>query len=93
LGESGRSLPSQNLLLAGYAPACSAARLDDPVLAQTQRALAQWTATHDPMPGPVMDTQWNLLQRNRGGQWLAAKLVPWAAGLPQSGQTSGRQSV
>jgi len=28
------------------------------------------------MPALVLDAQWNLLQLNRGGQWLAATLMP-----------------
>jgi hypothetical protein len=34
------------------------------------------------MPALVMDAQWNLLQMNRGCQWLTATLMPWAANLP-----------
>lgn len=69
------------LLQAGYAPAFSAAPLDDPSLTQASEALAQLLRAHDPMPALVVDAQWNLLQMNRGGAWLATLLMPWAAGL------------
>jgi transcriptional regulator with XRE-family HTH domain len=70
------------MLQAGYAPAYSAAPLNDPALAQANDALVQLLQAHDPMPAFVIDAQWNLLHLNRGGQWLAAMLVPWAAALP-----------
>jgi hypothetical protein len=31
----------------------------------------------------VMDAAWNVLQMNRGAQWMAATLMPWIAELPQ----------
>lgn len=70
------------MLQAGYAPAYSAAPIGDPSLAQAHEALVQLLAAHDPMPALVLDAQWNLLQMNRGGRWLAATLLPWTADLP-----------
>lgn len=70
------------MLQAGYAPAYSAAPLNDPSLAQAHDALVQLLNAHDPMPALVIDAQWNLLHMNRGGQWLTATLMPWAANLP-----------
>ena len=74
------------LLQAGYAPAYSAAPLGDPALAQANAALLELLRAHDPMPALVLDAHWNLLHANRGGQWLAATLMPGAvemlAGAP-----------
>lgn len=70
------------MLQAGYAPAYSAAPLNDPSLAQAHDALVQLLNAHDPMPALVIDAHWNLLHLNRGGQWLTATLMPWAANLP-----------
>jgi transcriptional regulator with XRE-family HTH domain len=67
------------MLQAGYAPAYSAAPLNDPALTQANDALVQLLQSHDPQPAFVIDAQWNLLHVNRGGQWLAATLMPWAA--------------
>ena len=77
------ALRNAALLQAGYAPAYGAATLADPALAQAHGALVQLLQAHDPMPALVLDAQWNLLQMNRGGRWLAATLLPWAADLPQ----------
>lgn len=73
---------NEAMLQAGYAPAYSAAPLNDPSLAQANDALVQLLHAHDPMPALVLDAQWNLLHLNRGGQWLTATLMPWAANLP-----------
>jgi len=70
------------MLQAGYAPAYSAAPLNDPSLAQAHDALVQLLNAHDPMPALVIDAEWNLLHMNRGGHWLTATLMPWAANLP-----------
>ena len=40
-------------------------------------ALAQLLQAHDPMPAMVMDAAWNVLDMNRGAQWLATTLMPW----------------
>ena len=60
---------------AGYAPAFRASTLEDPDLAQARAALRQLLNAHDPMPALVLDAQWNLLQLNRGGEWLVATLM------------------
>ena len=64
------------MLQAGYAPAFSTAALTDPLLAQANDALVQLLKAHDPMPAFVLDSLWNVLQFNQGGQWLAATLMP-----------------
>ena len=69
------------MLQAGYAPAYSEAKLDDPALAQANDALVQLIKAHDPMPAFVIDAQWNVLHINRGGYWLASTLMPWAKAL------------
>ncbi len=73
------------LLQAGFAPAYRATTLDDPDLAQANAALQQLLRAHEPMPALVLDAQWNLLQLNRGGQWLAATLMPPEALQPANG--------
>ncbi|MFQ4138091.1 helix-turn-helix domain-containing protein [Nodosilinea sp. PGN35] len=70
------------MLQAGYAPVYTAALLDDPALEQINSALERLLSAHDPMPALVIDEYWNLLRLNRGGQWLAAVLMPGAADLP-----------
>ncbi|MGG6237789.1 helix-turn-helix domain-containing protein [Nodosilinea sp. AN01ver1] len=70
------------MLQAGYAPVYTAALLDDPALQQINSALEQLLCAHDPMPALVIDEHWNLLRLNRGGQWLAAALMPGAIDLP-----------
>jgi transcriptional regulator with XRE-family HTH domain len=73
------------MLQAGYAPAYSATLLDDPALTQVNYALQQLLCAHDPMPALIIDANWNLLRLNRGGQWLAATLVPWVSDLTDIG--------
>jgi transcriptional regulator with XRE-family HTH domain len=70
------------MLQAGYAPAYTAAPLEDPALAQANSALVQLLEAHDPQPAFVIDAQWNLLHLNRGGAWLAKLLMPWVTDLP-----------
>jgi len=70
------------MLQAGYAPVFRSTPLHDPALGQASEALSRLLDAHDPMPAMVMDAQWNILRLNRGGRWLAATLMPWAAGLP-----------
>jgi transcriptional regulator with XRE-family HTH domain len=88
LGELDAPLALRNaaLLQAGFAPAYRATSLDDPDLAQAKAALQQLLKAHDPMPALVLDAHWNLLQLNRGGEWLAATLMPPEA-LASSGGT------
>jgi transcriptional regulator with XRE-family HTH domain len=75
------ALRNEAMLQAGYAPVYSAAPLHAPALAPVNQALEQLLVAHDPMPAFVIDAQWNLLRINRGGQWLAATLLPWATAL------------
>ena len=70
------------MLQAGYAPAYGETLLDDPALAQAHSAIQHLLQSHDPMPALAFDAHWNLLHINRGGQWLAATLMPWSANLP-----------
>ncbi len=71
------------LLQAGYAPVYRGSEMSDAVLSPAREALSQLLAAHDPMPAMVMDASWNVLQMNRGAQWLARTLMPWTAQLPQ----------
>jgi transcriptional regulator with XRE-family HTH domain len=67
---------------AGFAPVYRGSELSDAVLAPVREALGQLLAAHDPMPALVMDAAWNVLQMNRGAQWMALTLMPWIAHLP-----------
>jgi transcriptional regulator with XRE-family HTH domain len=69
---------------AGFAPVYRGSELSDAVLAPVRDALGRLLAAHDPMPAMVMDSAWNVLQMNRGAQWLAVTLMPWIAKLPQN---------
>lgn len=68
---------------AGFAPVYRDSELSDSVLAPVREALGRLLAAHDPMPAMVMDAAWNVLQMNRGAQWMAQALMPWIAHLPQ----------
>ncbi len=83
------ALQNAAMLQAGYAPAYSAASLDDPALAQAKSALVQLVAAHDPMPAMILDAEWNVLHLNRGAQWLATTLVPWLAEAVAGSASSG----
>jgi transcriptional regulator with XRE-family HTH domain len=78
LVELGVPIATRNsiALKAGYAPLYGQARLTDPELAHASAALTHLLAANDPLPCYVMDEQWNLLQTNRGGTWLAHELMP-----------------
>lgn len=67
---------------AGFAPVYRGSELSDAVLAPVREALGRLLQAHDPMPAMVMDAAWNVLQMNRGAQWLATTLMPWMAELP-----------
>lgn len=67
---------------AGFAPVYRGSELTDAVLAPVRDALGRLLQAHDPMPAMVMDAAWNVLQMNRGAQWLATTLMPWLADLP-----------
>jgi transcriptional regulator with XRE-family HTH domain len=69
------------MLLAGYAPSFSAAPFNDPSLDHARDALTQLLLAHEPMPALVLDVHWNLVRFNRGTQWLASILMPWAPAL------------
>jgi transcriptional regulator with XRE-family HTH domain len=67
---------------AGFAPVYRGSELADAVLAPVREALGRLLQAHDPMPAMVMDAAWNVLQMNRGAQWLATTLMPWMADVP-----------
>jgi transcriptional regulator with XRE-family HTH domain len=68
---------------AEFAPVYRGSELSDAVLAPVREALGRLLAAHDPMPAMVMDAAWNVLQMNRGAQWMALTLMPWIAHLPK----------
>ena len=67
---------------AGFAPVYRGSELSDAVLAPVREALGRLLQAHDPLPAMVMDAAWNVLQMNRGAQWMATTLMPWMAELP-----------
>jgi hypothetical protein len=77
------ALRNAALQQAGFAPVYRGSELSDAVLAPVREALGRLLAAHDPMPAMVMDAEWNVLQMNRGAQWMALTLMPWIAHLPQ----------
>jgi transcriptional regulator with XRE-family HTH domain len=77
------ALRNAAMLQAGYAPAYAAAPLTDPTMARANAAISALLKSHDPLPAFVIDAHWNLLKLNRGGQWLAATLMPWTAALAE----------
>jgi transcriptional regulator with XRE-family HTH domain len=70
------AVSNQALMQAGFAPAYSAAALDDPQLQAANAALDTLLRAHDPMPAFVLDARWNVLKLNRGGTVLAQLLMP-----------------
>jgi len=64
------------LQLAGFAPMFSARPLQDSHLEQARTALSHLLQSHDPQPALVIGAQWDVLQLNRGAQWLAQTLMP-----------------
>jgi transcriptional regulator with XRE-family HTH domain len=74
------------MLQAGYAPAYSAAPLNDPALAQATAAMRALLQTHEPMPAFVVDAEWNVRDANRGALWLVGTMAPaLAAGAAAGG--------
>ena len=58
------------LLAAGYAPAYSERRFDDPELDGVREAIGRVLEAHDPYPAAVVDRHWDLVAGNRGLQLL-----------------------
>ncbi len=67
-------LRDRNLLLgaAGYAPAFSERRLDDPTLAAARRAVDLVLQGHDPYPAVAVDRHWTLIAGNDAADLLIA---------------------
>jgi len=93
-------LRNEAMLQAGYAPNYGTPNLNEAGLEQAERqqaerqqaqqALQQLLATHDPMPALVIDAHWNLVQLNRGGQWLAETLM---SGMPGPMDLAGGKAI
>ena len=73
------ALRNAALLQAGFAPVYQGGEWGSAVLAPAREALSHLLQVHDPMPAMVMDAAWNVLQMNRGAQWLSLELMPWLA--------------
>lgn len=95
LRELNAPLGTQNAAMwqAGYSPIYSHANIRDPALAHATAATMQLLQSHDPMPAFVIDAQWNLINLNRGGEWLAATLIPWSQPLLASVNESGAAPI
>lgn len=74
------------MLQAGYAPVYSQQSLQDAPMQTANTAVLHLLQTHDPMPAYVIDAQWNLINVNQGGRWLALTLMPWLAAALASGE-------
>lgn len=79
---------------AGFAPVYRGSELSDAVLAPVRDALGRLLAAHDPMPAMVMDAAWNVLQMNRGAQWLCphAHALDSATAAEPAYQYAGRHA-
>jgi transcriptional regulator with XRE-family HTH domain len=86
--ELGAPLDIRNAALtqAGFAPVYALHDLQHESLAPAQAALMHLLAAHDPMPAMILDAHWNVVQLNRGAQWLALTLMPWLADQMRSGK-------
>ncbi len=62
-------------LAAGYAPPHRHLDPDDAELREVFAAFDRILASHDPLPGGVMDRHWNLVRANEGAQRLFGALV------------------
>ncbi|WP_456061877.1 MmyB family transcriptional regulator [Amycolatopsis alkalitolerans] len=67
---------NQLLLAAGYAPAYSESRLDDPELAIARDAVRRVLAGHEPYPAVVVDRYWNLVDGNTSVGLLTEGVAP-----------------
>lgn len=62
-------------LAAGYAPPYRDRGLGKPDADDVTAAIERILASHDPLPGVVMDRHWNLVRANHGAQQLFGQLV------------------
>lgn len=70
------------LLAAGYAPRYPERALGADDMARVRGALQRLLAAHDPMPGLVLDRQWNVVMANAGAARLVDLLPSHLAGPP-----------
>jgi transcriptional regulator with XRE-family HTH domain len=70
------------LLAAGFAPRFPHRELGTVEMARVRGALEQLLAAHDPMPGLVLDRQWNVVMANTGAAALVQLLPTHLAGPP-----------
>jgi transcriptional regulator with XRE-family HTH domain len=69
------------LLAAGFAPRYGRTALAEKDMDEVRGALQRLLAAHDPMPGIVLDRQWNVVLANAGAGVLA-RLLPAALTAP-----------
>lgn len=62
---------NEALRLAGYASAYDDSPWDAPALVEARRALSHLLTAHDPLPGVVLDEDWDIVAGNAGFLWLA----------------------
>lgn len=70
------------LLAAGFAPRYPQRGLEGDDMARVRGALERLLSAHDPMPGLVLDRQWNVVMANAGAARLVELLPPHLAGPP-----------
>lgn len=70
-------LATRNLVLtqAGYAPAYGEAPLGTPEVALVTDALHRLLQAHDPFPAVVLDADWDVVDSNRGFEWLVRTIT------------------
>lgn len=81
--ETGRSLPSRNLLIAWLRALDAPLALSNAAMLAAGHALEQLLKAHE--PAPALDAEWNLVRGNGGALWLATTLMPAAADLMSQG--------
>jgi transcriptional regulator with XRE-family HTH domain len=62
-------------LAAGFAPPYSAMSADDDAFDEIIAALRRILASHEPLPGVIMDRNWNLVHANTAAQTLFASML------------------
>lgn len=62
-------------LAAGYAPPYTSLSADDEEFAEVMTALERILASHEPLPGVIMDRHWNLVQPNAAAQHLFKEMI------------------
>lgn len=70
-------LAARNVVLtgAGYAPAYDDSPLGTPAVAVVTEAMQRLLEAHEPFPAVVLDADWDVVDSNRGFDWLISEVV------------------